>query len=223
MPPETPIVDLLVAALVGLAVGVEREWSGHTTGPDARFAGIRTFTLLGAIGGFAAYLYQLGYVVLAGCVAGGAILFVTAAYLATMRRPGTTTDGTTEVAAILVVAMGITAGLGHRSIASGAAVMVVVLLAEKSRLQLSLQRVGATELRATLQFAVMALVILPMLPNRAFGPFDAFQPRQLWTVVLLFSALNFAGYLARKVVGESRGLGITGLLGGLKYITIMSA
>lgn len=215
MPPETPIVDLLVAALVGLAVGVEREWSGHTTGPDARFAGIRTFTLLGAIGGFAAYLYQLGYVVLAGCVAGGAILFVTAAYLATMRRPGTTTDGTTEVAAILVVAMGITAGLGHRSIASGAAVMVVVLLAEKSRLQLSLQRVGATELRATLQFAVMALVILPMLPNRAFGPFDAFQPRQLWTVVLLFSALNFAGYLARKVVGESRGLGITGLLGGL--------
>lgn len=215
MPPESQIADLLVAALVGLAVGVEREWSGHATGPDARFAGLRTFTLLGAIGGFAGWFSQNSQQLLAICFVTGALLFVIGAYLAAMRRPGTTSDGTTEVAAILVVAMGTTSGLGFRSVASAAAALVVVLLAEKSWLQRTLQRIGPAELRATLQFAVMALVVLPMLPNRAFGPYDAFQPRQLWTVVLLFSGLNFAGYIARRLVGETRGLGITGLLGGL--------
>ncbi len=215
MPPDSPIANLLVAALVGLAVGVEREWSGHATGPDARFAGIRTFTLLGALGGFAGWFSQISQQMLAICIIAGALLFVSVAYLTAMRRPGTTADGTTEVAALLVVAMGTAAGLGHRSIASGAAALVVVLLAEKSRLQHTLQRIDAAELRATLQFAVMALVVLPMLPDRAFGPFDAFQPRQLWTVVLIFSGLNFAGYIARKLIGETRGLGVTGLLGGL--------
>lgn len=215
MPPESQVADLLVAALVGLAVGVEREWSGHATGPDARFAGLRTFTLLGAIGGFAGWFWQIDLQVLSACFVSGALLFVVAAYVAAMRRPGTSADGTTEVAAMLVVAMGTTAGLGSRSIASAAAAITVVLLAEKSRLQRALQRLDATELRATLQFAVMALVVLPMLPDRAMGPFNAFQPRELWTVVLVFSGLNFAGYIARRLVGETRGLGITGLLGGL--------
>ena len=214
--------DLLVAALVGLAVGLEREWSGHAVGPDARFAGLRTFTLLGAIGGFGGWFLRMEQPVAAACLLAGAALFISVAYAATMRRPGTTADGTTEVSAILVLAMGAASGLGHRTIASAAGSVVVVLLAEKLALRRALQRIDATELRATLQFAVMALVVLPLLPDRAFGPFNAFQPRQLWTVVLLFSALNFAGYIARRTIGESRGLGITGLLGGLVSSTAVT-
>lgn len=215
-------LDLLVSALVGLAVGVEREWSGHTTGPDGRFAGIRTFTLLGLIGGFGGWFFRDGQPALAAVLVGGGVLFPIAAYAATLRRPGTTTDGTTEVAAILVVAMGAAAALGHRSMASAAAVLCVLLLAEKSTFQNVLQKVAALELRAALQFAVLALVILPLLPSGAYGPFGAFQPRQLWTVVLLFSGLNFAGYIARRVIGETRGLGVTGLLGGLVSSTAVS-
>jgi len=208
-------LDLLVAALVGMAVGLEREWSGHSTGPDARFAGLRTFAMLGTIGGFGGWFLRLGQPVAAAVLVGGAVLFTAVAYATTMRRPGSTVDGTTEVAAILVIAMGVTAGLGYRTIASASAALVLVLLAEKSAFQHALQRVGAAELRATLQFAVLALVVLPLLPDGKYGPYGAFQPRQLWSVVLLFSALSFAGYIARRVVGETRGLGITGFLGGM--------
>jgi len=214
--------DLLVAALVGLAVGLEREWSGHASGPDARFAGLRTFALLGAIGGFGGWFQRSGQPVIAACLIGGAILFIVIAYASTMRRHGTTADGTTEVAAMLVIAMGAAAGSGHRTIASAAGSLVVVLLAKKSALQDLLQRIDAAELRATLQFAVLALVVLPLLPSGAYGPFSAFHPRQLWTVVLLFSGLNFAGYIARRLIGETRGLGITGLLGGLVSSTAVT-
>lgn len=214
--------DLLVAALVGLAVGLEREWSGHATGPDARFAGLRTFALLGTIGGFGGWFLTIDQPVAAVCLIGGSILFTVVAYAKTMERAGSTVDGTTEVAAILVIAMGVTAGLGNRALASAAAAVMLVLLAEKSAFQSALQRVGAAELRATLQFAVLSLVVLPLLPAGEFGPYGAFQPRQLWSVVLLFSALSFAGYIARRLVGESRGLGITGLLGGLVSSTAVT-
>lgn len=214
--------DLLVAALVGLAVGIEREWSGHSKGPDGRFAGARTFALLGAIGGFAGWFYRLDQPVLASVLMAGGVLFPIVAFFTAMRRPGTTTDSTTEVVGILAVALGATAGLGNRTIASAAAAVVLVLLAEKSKLQHALQKVDATEMRAALQFAVLALVILPLLPDRAIGPYEAFRPRSLWIVVLLFSGLNFAGYIARRVIGETRGLGVTGLLGGLVSSTVVT-
>jgi uncharacterized membrane protein (DUF4010 family) len=214
--------DLLVAALVGLAVGVQREWTGHTDGPDGRFAGARTFALLGTIGGFAGWLVRLGYPALATVIAAGGVLLPIVAYWATMRRPGTTTDGTTEVAAVLVVALGLTAGLGMRTPAAAVGVITVVLLAEKTRLQQTLQRVDATEMRAALLFAVLALVVLPVLPDGGYGPYQAFRPRQLWTVVLIFSALNFAGYITRRLIGETRGLAVTGLVGGFVSSTAVA-
>lgn len=214
--------DLLVATLVGLAVGIEREWSGHSEGPDGRFAGARTFALLGAIGGFAGWFSRIEQPILATVLMAGAVLFPVVAFFTAMRRPGTSIDSTTEVVAILVVALGATAGLGNRSVASAAAAIVLVLLAEKSKLQHALHKVDAMEMRAALQFAVLALVILPLIPNRAMGPYDAFQPRALWIVVLLFSGLNFAGYMARRAIGETRGLGVTGLLGGLVSSTAVT-
>ncbi len=218
----TPYLPLLVAALVGLAVGTERERSGHATGPDARFAGLRTFGVLGAIGGFAGWFY------LDGAALGGVVLFAAtllfpiAAYVTAMRRPGSTADGTTEVAAMFVIALGFTAGLGHVGIASGAAVLVVVLLAEKSVLHRALHDADSLEVRAAVQFAVLALVVLPVLPEGAYGPYGAFQPRTLWIVVLLFSGMNFIGYLARRKIGETRGLVLTGLLGGLVSSTAVA-
>jgi uncharacterized membrane protein (DUF4010 family) len=78
------------------------------------------------------------------------------------------------------------------------------------------------ELEAALQFAVLALVILPILPEGPYGPFESIRPRSLWTVVLLFSALNFVGYAARRAVGGAKGYGITGLLGGLLSSTAVT-
>lgn len=214
--------DLLVAALVGLAVGVEREWSGHTAGPDARFGGARTFAILGVLGGFAGWFFRLDQP-LAGAVAlGGGMLFVLLAYHSAMQRSGTTLDSTTEAAALLVIVLGVTAGLGFRATASAAAAVVVVLLAEKSQLQQVLTKIAPAEMRAAFHFAVLALVVLPLIPDRSFGPYGAIQPRQLWVVVLAFSALNFAGYVARRAIGETRGLAVTGLLGGLVSSTAVT-
>ena len=214
--------DLLVAALVGLAVGIEREWSGHASGPDGRFAGARTFALLGAIGGLGGWFLRLGQPLPAAAALGVGVLFPAIAYAAAQRRPDSTSDSTTEVVAVLVVLLGASAGLGYRTVASAAAAITVLLLAEKSTLQQMVQRVAASEMRAALQFAVLALVILPLLPSDGYGPYASFRPRQLWIVVLLFSGLNFAGYVARRVIGETRGLGVTGLLGGLVSSTAVS-
>ncbi|MFY7920903.1 MAG: MgtC/SapB family protein [Gemmatimonas sp.] len=222
MPLSPLALDLLAAALVGMAVGVEREWSGHSSGPDGRFAGARTFALLGAIGGFAGWFLRIDQQVLGTVLAAAGVTFPMVAYWSTMHRQGTTADGTTEVVAVLVVALGVACGLGHRTPAAAAAAIAVVLLAEKSRVQQTLQRVDAHEMRAAVQFAVLALVILPLLPDAAYGPYDAFRPRQLWVVVLVFSALNFAGYIARRLIGETRGLGVTGLLGGVVSSTAVT-
>jgi len=214
--------NLAVAALGGLAVGVEREWSGHTRGPDARFAGVRTFALLGGLGGAAGHFLTLGQTAIAVTLLAAAAALVVTAFVVTMRRPGTTSDSTTEVAALVVLALGVLAGSGERALAGGGAALVVFALAEKSRVQRWLALIDEGELRGALQFAVLALVILPLLPGGAYGPYDAFRPRELWVVVLLFSGLNFLGYIARRVIGVERGYSVTGLLGGLVSSTAVT-
>jgi len=215
----TPLMDaaqhLAVAALAGLAVGTEREWSGHASGPDARFAGVRTFLLLGLLGGIAGWWALEGMQILsvALLLAGGALTVV--AYSIAARRTPHSIDGTTEVAALLVLAIGATAGLGYMAMASGVAAVIVLALAEKTRIHSLLAKMDEVELRAGLQFAAMALVILPILPQGTFGPWGGIRPRGLWMIVVIFSGINFLGYLARRVVGAARGYGVTGLIGGV--------
>jgi len=216
------VFRLAVAAVAGLAVGLEREWSGHATGPLARFAGLRTFFLLGTLGGVAGWLAASGAVALGTVLLAGGAALAVSAYVMAARRGGHAVDGTTEVAAVLVLALGVLAGLGFQELASGIAAVTVLALSEKERLGRIVSRIGDRELRAALQFAVLALVILPLLPNRTYGPWGGVQPRQLWMVVLVFSGLNFAGYLARKAVGPERGYGVTGLLGGLLSSTAVT-
>ena len=204
-----------IAGLIGLATGLEREWSGHATGPDARFAGLRTFSLLGVLGGIAGVLTQVSQAGVAVALTLGAAALCVGGYVIAARRPTATTDGTTEAAALTVVGLGILAGIGWLGIAAGAGAMLVFMLREKERLHWIVRRVDEPEIRAGVQFAVLAVVVLPLLPQRVVvGPI-ALEPRALWAIVLLFSGLNFAGYVARRLVGDSRGLGITGALAGV--------
>ncbi len=208
-------IRLAIAALIGLGVGLEREWSGHASGPLARFAGLRTFFLLGLLGGIAGLLVHAGHdLVAAAIVAGGSGLAI-AAYIMVVRQTGAERDGTTEVAAIVVLALGIVAGAVSLLIAAGAGSFVVLALNEKKRLHGAIRQLGEGEFRAGLQFAVLALVILPILPEGPFFGWAAVRPQMLWIVVLLFCAMNFAAYLAKRNAGERRGYLLTGLLGGV--------
>jgi uncharacterized membrane protein (DUF4010 family) len=206
------IAGLLIAALGGAAVGLERQWSGHADGPGARFAGIRTFTMLGAIGGLSGWLWTTGVTVPAAILLAGAVAVIAAAYIAGSRQD---IDGTTEVAALVVLAAGLLAGMGTIRLASGIIALLTLLLVEKSRLHALVQRVDDVGLRSGVRFAVMALVILPLLPEGPYGPLGGIRPRQIWALVLFFSGLSFVGYLARRVVGPGHGYLVTGLLGGL--------
>jgi uncharacterized membrane protein (DUF4010 family) len=223
---DTPLIivaqHLAVAAVAGLAIGVEREWSGHASGPDARFAGVRTFLLLGLLGGIAGWLAseQVEVVAATLLLAGSALTVV--AYSIAARRTAASIDGTTEVAAIVVLAIGFAAGIGYMSVASGLATVIVLVLAEKTRIHAMLRRIEEIELRAGLQFAALALVVLPVLPQGPFGPWGGIKPRGLWTIVVIFSGLNFLGYLARRSVGAERGYGVTGLIGGLVSSTAVT-
>jgi uncharacterized membrane protein (DUF4010 family) len=206
------IVGLLIAALGGAAVGLERQWSGHADGPKARFAGIRTFTMLGATAGFSGWLWSVGVTAPAAILFAGAATVVAAAYVAGSRHD---IDSTTEVAGLVVLAAGMLAGIGSIRLASGIIALVTLLLVEKSRLHALVRRIDDVGLRSGVRFAVMALVVLPLLPEGPYGPFGGVRPRELWALVLFFSGLSFGGFVARRVVGPGHGYFVTGLLGGL--------
>ena len=154
--------------------------------------------MLGAVGGFSGWLWTAGVTAPAAILFAGAVAIVAAAYVAASRQD---IDGTTEVAALVVLAAGVIAGMGSIRLASGIIALVTLLLVEKSRLHALVQRIDDVGLRSGVRFAVMALVVLPLLPEGPYGPLGGIRPRELWALVLFFSGLSFAGYLARRLVG----------------------
>jgi len=223
--PETldTATRLAVAGLVGLAVGIERERSGHASGPHQHFAGTRTFLLIGLLGGlgglFVAYDAQLAG---AALILAGARLVVGAYVMTARRGTADAVDGTTEAAALLVLALGVMAGGGTLRLTSGIAALVVLALAEKQLLHRWVSRLDPIEMRAALHFAVLALVVLPVLPSTIATPVGALTPRTTWMFVLIISALNFAGHLARRMVGPAHGYALTGALGGVVSSTAVT-
>jgi uncharacterized membrane protein (DUF4010 family) len=205
-------LGVLIAALGGAAIGVERERSGHASGPGARFAGVRTFTLLGGLAGLCGWLWAGGYAAPATVLLAGSAALILVAYVAASRHDP---DGTTEVAALVTLAAGVMAGLGYLAIASASIAVTALLLIEKSRLHALVERMDETAVRAGFRFAVMAVVLMPLLPKGPFGPLGGVRPRELWMFVLFFSGISFLGYIARLFVGARQGYLVAGLLGGL--------
>lgn len=205
---------LAIAALIGLAIGTEREWSGPRRGPRRRFAGLRTFLIFGIVGGAAGLLLLAGAALVAAVLLAAAAALITTAYAMSARRPETPLDGTTEVAALGVLGLGVLAAVAEPILAAGAGALMVFALGEKRRLHWLVRRIGEREMHAALQFLVLALVVLPLLPAGPLRGFFDLRPRLLWGMVLILSGINFASYLARRAWGTSRGYGVTGALAG---------
>jgi uncharacterized membrane protein (DUF4010 family) len=202
---------IIVAVLGGAAVGVERQRSGHATGPEARLGGIRTFTLLGTLAGIAGKLIALNGASASALIIAGALAIVVAGYV---RASSKDIDATTEVAAVVVIGAGVLGGLGELRLSAALATLTVLLLAEKPRLHGMVDRLDEPTLLAAARFAVMSAVILPLLPEGPFGPAPGIRPRELWILVLLFSGMSFVGYLAHRIAGNA-GYPLTGVIGGL--------
>lgn len=216
------ITGVMVATLCGGAVGLERQRSGHAVAPDGtdlHFAGLRTFTLLGLLSGVAGWLWRSGYGAPGLVLLGSAGILVSAAYVGASRRD---VDGTTEVAALVVLAAGFVSGMGRAAFASALIATTVLLLMEKTRLHDWVSHVDDAEFRSGVRFAVMAAVILPLLPEGPYGPAPGVRPRELWIIVLLITGLEFTGYVARRRVGTQEGYTVAGLLGGLVSSTAVT-
>jgi uncharacterized membrane protein (DUF4010 family) len=168
--------------------------------------------MLGAVSGLSGWLLALGQPAAATVLLAGITAIIVAAYAAASRHD---IDATTEVAAVVVVAAGVFAGLGSFRLASGIIAVLSLLLVEKSRLHSMVARIDDVSLRAAVRFGAMALVVLPLLPSGPYGPLGGIRPRELWALVLFFTGLSFLGYIARRAMGPAHGYFATGLLGGL--------
>ena len=205
------ILGIAIAALGGAAVGVDRQRAYRENEPGA-IGGLRTFTLLGTVAGVCGFLISNALITLGVVILASAAALVLIVRLGAGRIPR---DATTEVAAIAVLVSGVTAGLGHLGIAAALYAWTLLLLIEKTWLHALVNRIGLIELEAAAQFAAMGLIVLPLLPSGDFGPRGILNLRSLWTLVLVFSGISFAGYLARKAMGAKIGWVLTGLIGGL--------
>ncbi len=212
------VTGLIVAILGGAAVGVERQQSGHASGPDARLGGVRTFTLLGTLAGVAGLLTKADYALAGGLLVAGALALVVAGYVRASKKD---IDATTEVAALVVLGAGVLSGLGELRFSAALTTLTVLLLAEKQGLHKFVDRLDDTMLLAAARVAVMSVVILPLLPEGPFGPAPGLRPRELWLLVLLFSGMSFLGFLAQRLAGKA-GYPLTGLLGGLVSSTAVT-
>lgn len=222
MPPLDPLVlALRFAAALGLGVllGLERERAKTEGG----FAGVRTFGLLALAGGVAAFAESslaLPWMALAVFVAITGLVLVSYAVTAQRGELGITT----EVSALLAFLLGYLCVRGHVGTAAGLAVASGGILALKQWLHRLAGRIEAADVEATLKFAIVSVIILPLVPNENFGPppLDVVNPYVIWLMVVLISGLNFASYLLVKTVGAEHGIGLTGLLGGLVSSTAVT-
>lgn len=220
--PQLELFERLgVALALGVLIGIERGWHERDLREGRRVAGIRTFGIAGLLGGAWALLAEM----LGAIVLGFAFLaFAGVVILARLQVARETRDygSTTVVAALLTFGLGALAGRGEMQLAAAAAVLTALLLGIKPILHGWLSRISFEELLAILKLLVMTLVLLPVLPDRGFGPWQALNPYEMWLMVVLIASISFLGYAGVRIMGESRGLFLTALAGGLVSSTAVA-
>lgn len=199
-----------IALGLGLLVGLQREWDKH------ELAGIRTFTLITLLGAITALLARDfgGWIVAAGLI-GLAGLLITGNWMTEDGEHDAPAGQTTEVAALVMFCVGamLIAGYTMPAVVLGGA--TAVLLHMKDRMQSFVGSMSAADVRAIFQFVLLAMVILPLLPNETYGPYEVLNPFKVWLMVVLIVGISLSAYVAYRIVGVRAGSILGGILGGL--------
>lgn len=206
---STIFIQLGIALGLGLLVGLQRE------SVASRLAGVRTFPLITIFGSVCALLANSfgGWTLAAGLIALAALTFVGRSV--ELKDEEADPGLTTEVAMLLMFGVGAYLIMGERVIAIAVGAGVAALLQFKPELHGIATRLGAEDLKAIMQFAIISLVILPVLPDRAYDPYAVLNPREIWLMVVLIVGISLSGYILYKFFGERAGLILGGILGGL--------
>jgi uncharacterized membrane protein (DUF4010 family) len=214
--------DLAVALAAGLLVGIERGWRQRDITSGGRVAGIRTFALLGVLGGTIGILAQQYGIVVPAILLGAAVTMLVIGYMRSISGPADVSI-TSAVAALLTLCFGILATSGQPILAIASAAIVTMILAMRGELHGLIKKLGEADVIALTRFAVIAGAIWPLLPDERFGPYGAWNPHQLWLVVVFVTGLSFAGYAATRVFGADKGTLATAAIGGAYSSTAVTA
>ena len=197
-----------ISIAIGLLIGLERE--RH---PGAK-AGLRTFALVALLAAVLAYLGDVlatPWMLIAGLAVVGTMIVAAYARAEAYSEPGTTT----VVALLICFGLSAMVWYGQARTAIMLTVVTVILLYFKAELRGLTRRLTRRDLISILQFAVLTLVVLPILPDQNYGPYGALNPHQIWLVVVLISGISLIGYIALRLVGQRFGAPLLGFLGGL--------
>jgi len=215
------LYPFLISILIGALIGTERE-RDLLEKKKRGVAGLRTFilvSLLGTLSAQLAFLYGGTFILVAFA---GFALMVAVGYAVSVTNLGRL-DFTSEVAAVIAFTLGV---LCHSPdtmmLAIALAILVTVILAVKKTAHRYVEIIREEELLDTLKMGTIALVVLPLLPNSAIGPFQVLNPRNIWLMVVLVSLIGYVGYVMIRIFGTEKGLSITGALGGLVSSTAVA-
>lgn len=210
-----------VALAIGLLIGLERGWKDRQAEEGARIAGVRTYGLIGLLGGVSALLAEQFGSICIGLIFVGLAGMLAAAYVMNLHR-GQDIGITSLVAALLTFVLGLLAASGEMAIAAASAVVTTMILSYKPLLHRWVSDLEGGELRAGLKLLLMSVVLLPILPNQGYGPWQALNPYAIWWMVVLIAAISFVGYFAIKIGGARQGAVFTGLFSGLASSTALT-
>lgn len=209
------------ALLIGMLVGVQREYAYEDVDREM-FAGTRTFTLMALLGCTTAFAADhlgspnvfIGILIVLG-------VFIATAYFIDAwqhKQVGITT----EVSALISTLVGALCYWNYIVLAVAIGVTMTLILTLKLELQTFVRRITREDILATLRFAIITAIVLPILPNQTYGPLDVLNPYQIWQMIVLISGISFLGYVLFKVIGARQGIGLTGLMGGLVSSTAVT-
>lgn len=210
--------QLGIAILLSGLVGLEREKKAQISGSES-FAGIRTFLLIGVLG-FLTFVVSEFSQAIAGIFAAGFLGILVVSYYFLAKNKGWI-GITSEMAAIIVYAIGVLCAMNMFVFATALTLFLVFVLSFKNDFHKWVNNIKQLEIISMLQFALIAFVVLPILPNVGYGPFGFFNPYIIWLMVVFISGISFVSYIAIKILGAKKGIIVTGFLSGLVSSTAL--
>jgi len=216
--PDGLLNAIVMSACLGALVGLIRQWSDQTErGGAVDFGGVRTYTfwsILGCLGAIGSVHAGPGLLI-------ALVVLVGLHQIVSMLKvsPGSPPGGTTFGSVLLTMLAGALVAWGYRQAALLVAATTMVFIGIKQTLHAWTRAFTPEDIRGTMQFVAITGVILPLVPDKAYGPFDAFNPYSTWLMVVLICGLGFAGYIAMRMLGAQAGITVTGVAGGVASST----